>query len=161
MSCLALSGRKSSLVKTFCEFCEQLDITHPSINMTRRFVIQGCPTLSTCYLRLIATSLSEPHTVHVCLLTCLDWPLTVMSALKYFTKIECPCDMMTCSHENESEGLLLDITHPSVHTTRRFVIQGCFTLMVSIGTCSQIGEILSNSHIIVKLCKFCDVRNTV
>ena len=28
----------------FCESCEQLDITHPSIHMTRRFVIQG-PTL--------------------------------------------------------------------------------------------------------------------
>ena len=44
---LALSGRESSLVQTFCESCEQLDITHPSIHMTRRFVIQGCPTLMT------------------------------------------------------------------------------------------------------------------
>ena len=42
---LTLSGRESSLVQTFCESCEQLDITHPSIHMTRRFVIQGCPTL--------------------------------------------------------------------------------------------------------------------
>ena len=46
MSFLALSGRESSLVQTFCEFCVQLDITHPSVHMTRRFVIQGCPTLS-------------------------------------------------------------------------------------------------------------------
>ena len=43
---LALSGRESSLVQTFCESCEQLDITHPSVHMTRRFVIQGCPILS-------------------------------------------------------------------------------------------------------------------
>ena len=45
MSFLALSGRESSLVQTFCESCEQLDITHPFDNMIRRFVIQGCPTL--------------------------------------------------------------------------------------------------------------------
>ena len=42
---LALSGRESSLVQTFCESCVHLDITHPSVHMTRRFVIQGCPTL--------------------------------------------------------------------------------------------------------------------
>ena len=30
---LALSGRESSLVQTFCESCEQLDITHPSVHM--------------------------------------------------------------------------------------------------------------------------------
>ena len=43
---MALSGRESSLVQTFfCEFCVQLDITHPSVHMIRRFVIQGCPTL--------------------------------------------------------------------------------------------------------------------
>ena len=29
-----------SLVQTFCESCEQLGITHPSIHMTWRFVIQ-------------------------------------------------------------------------------------------------------------------------
>ena len=45
MSFLALSGRESSLVQTFCESCEQLNVTHPSTRMTRRFVIQGCPTL--------------------------------------------------------------------------------------------------------------------
>ena len=38
-------GIISSLVQTFCESCEQLDITHPSDYMIRRFVIQGCPTL--------------------------------------------------------------------------------------------------------------------
>ena len=38
--------KKNSLVQTFCESCEQLDITHPSVHMTRRFVIQGCPTLT-------------------------------------------------------------------------------------------------------------------
>ena len=38
-----LSGRESSLVQTFCE---QLDITHSSVHMTRRFVIQGCPSLT-------------------------------------------------------------------------------------------------------------------
>ena len=37
-----LSGRESSLVQTFCESC---DITHPSVHMSRRFVIQGCLTL--------------------------------------------------------------------------------------------------------------------
>ena len=42
---LALSGRESSLVQTFCESCVHLDITHPSVRMTQRFVIQGCPTL--------------------------------------------------------------------------------------------------------------------
>ena len=41
----ALSGRESSLVQIFCESCEQLYITYPSDHMTRRFVIQGCPTL--------------------------------------------------------------------------------------------------------------------
>ena len=46
MSFLALSGRKNSLVQSFCESCEQLDITNPSTRMTRRFVIQGCPTLN-------------------------------------------------------------------------------------------------------------------
>ena len=39
---LALSGRESSLALTFCESCAHLDITHPSIHMTQRFVIQGC-----------------------------------------------------------------------------------------------------------------------
>ena len=43
---IEFSGRESSLVQTFCESCEQLEITHPSIHMTRRFVTQGCPTLS-------------------------------------------------------------------------------------------------------------------
>ena len=43
---LALSGRESSLVQTFCESWVHLDITHPSIHMTRSFVIQGCPTLN-------------------------------------------------------------------------------------------------------------------
>ena len=42
---LALSGRETSLVQTFCESCQQLDITHPSVHMTRTFVIQGCSTL--------------------------------------------------------------------------------------------------------------------
>ena len=42
---IELSGRESSLVQTFCESCEQLDITHPFVHMTQRFVIQGCPTL--------------------------------------------------------------------------------------------------------------------
>ena len=46
MSFLALSGKESSLVQTFCQSCEQLDITYPSVHMTRRFVIQGCPTLT-------------------------------------------------------------------------------------------------------------------
>ena len=45
MGFLALSGRESSLVQTFCESCLHLDITHPSVHMTRRVVIQGCPTL--------------------------------------------------------------------------------------------------------------------
>ena len=40
---LALSGKEST---NFGESCEQLDIyTLPSIHMTGRFVIQGCPTL--------------------------------------------------------------------------------------------------------------------
>ena len=43
---MALSGRESSLVQTFCEFCIHLDIAHPSVHMTHRFVIQGCPTLN-------------------------------------------------------------------------------------------------------------------
>ena len=43
---LALSGRESSLVQTFCESCVHFDITHPSVHMTQRFVIQGCPTLT-------------------------------------------------------------------------------------------------------------------
>ena len=38
---MALSGRESSLVQIFCESCEQLDIIHPSVHMTWRFVIQG------------------------------------------------------------------------------------------------------------------------
>ena len=42
---MALSGRESSLVQTFCESCAHLDITHPSIHMIRRFVIQGYPTI--------------------------------------------------------------------------------------------------------------------
>ena len=41
-----LSGKESSLVQTFCESCEQLDITHPSVHMVRLFVVQGCPTLT-------------------------------------------------------------------------------------------------------------------
>ena len=45
MSYLALSARESSLVQTFCESCVRLDITHQSVHMARRFVIQGCPTL--------------------------------------------------------------------------------------------------------------------
>ena len=45
MSFLALSGRESSLVLTFCQSCEQLDITYSSVRMTQRFVIQGCLNL--------------------------------------------------------------------------------------------------------------------
>ena len=41
---LALSGRESSLVQTFCQSCVHLDITHSSVHMTQRFVIQGHPT---------------------------------------------------------------------------------------------------------------------
>ena len=33
MSFLALSGRESSLLQTFCESSEQLDISHPSDHM--------------------------------------------------------------------------------------------------------------------------------
>ena len=62
---LALSARKSSLVQTFCESCVRLDITHQSVHMARRFVIQGCPTLSKSritspqiYLSAQASSLS-------------------------------------------------------------------------------------------------------
>ena len=47
---ILLSGRESSLVQTFCKSREQLDITLPSVHMTCRFVIQGCPTLRTTYL---------------------------------------------------------------------------------------------------------------
>ena len=50
LSFLALSGRETSLVQTFCESYAQLDITHPSVHMTRRFVIQGSPTLVTLNL---------------------------------------------------------------------------------------------------------------
>ena len=39
-------GRESSLVQTFCESCVHFDITHPSVHITRRSVIQGCPTLT-------------------------------------------------------------------------------------------------------------------
>ena len=46
MSFLALSARESSSVQTFCESCVRLDITHQSVHMARRFVIQGCPTLN-------------------------------------------------------------------------------------------------------------------
>ena len=45
VSFLALSDRESSLLQTFCESCVHLDINHPSVHMTWRFVIQGCPTL--------------------------------------------------------------------------------------------------------------------
>ena len=41
-----LSGTESSLVQIFWESFEQLDITHPSVHMAQRFVIQGCPTLN-------------------------------------------------------------------------------------------------------------------
>ena len=40
-----LSVRESSLLQIFYEYCAQLDVTHPSIHMTWKFVIQGCPTL--------------------------------------------------------------------------------------------------------------------
>ena len=48
----ALSGRESRLIQTFRESCEQLDVTHPSVHMTQRFAIQGCPTLKMCCLHL-------------------------------------------------------------------------------------------------------------
>ena len=43
---MSFSARESSLVQTFCESCVRLDITHQSVHMARRFVIQGCPTLN-------------------------------------------------------------------------------------------------------------------
>ena len=49
---LALSGRESSLVQTFCESCAHLDITHPSVYITQRFVIQSCPTLTGGFLHV-------------------------------------------------------------------------------------------------------------
>ena len=39
LSFLALSGRESSLVQTFCESCVHFDITHPSVHITRRSVL--------------------------------------------------------------------------------------------------------------------------
>ena len=44
MSFLALSGIQSSLVQTFGESCVHIDVTHPAVHMTWRFVIQGRPT---------------------------------------------------------------------------------------------------------------------
>ena len=41
----ALSRRESSLVQTFWESYVHLDITHPSVHMTQRFVNQCYPTL--------------------------------------------------------------------------------------------------------------------
>ena len=63
---LALSGRESSLVQPFCESCEQLDITLPSVHMTRRFVIQGCPTLtlSTRSANILAHGLYTRSAIH-------------------------------------------------------------------------------------------------
>ena len=40
---LAISGRESSLVQTFCAFCVRFEFTHSFVHMTRRFVIQDCP----------------------------------------------------------------------------------------------------------------------
>ena len=46
MNFLALSGRESILVQTFCESCVHFDFTHSSIHMTRKFAIQGFPTIN-------------------------------------------------------------------------------------------------------------------
>ena len=51
-----VSGRESSLVQTFSESCKQLDVTYPSIHMTRRFVIQGCPTMASALRDLLHKS---------------------------------------------------------------------------------------------------------
>ena len=63
MCFLALSGRESSLVQTFCESCVHLDITHPSVYMTRRFVIQGCPTLNGIAQFVLQRVITGMHTI--------------------------------------------------------------------------------------------------
>ena len=67
MSFLALSARESSLVQTFCESCVHLDITHQSVHMARRFVIQGCPTLKFCLILVITvcSGAVSTHTMHL------------------------------------------------------------------------------------------------
>ena len=42
---LALSGRKSSLVRTFRKSCVHFEFIHSSLHMTCKFTIQSCPTL--------------------------------------------------------------------------------------------------------------------
>ena len=70
MSFLALSARESSLVQTFCESCVRLDITHQSVHMARRFVIQGCPTLKESY--------PSPVVLHI-VVRCSPTPMCKMS----------------------------------------------------------------------------------
>lgn len=43
---VAVSGREGSMVQTFFETSVHINFTHSSYHMTRRSVIQGCPTLS-------------------------------------------------------------------------------------------------------------------
>ena len=38
-------------MRTFCESSVHFDFTHLSVHMTRRFVIQGCPTLTDVLMR--------------------------------------------------------------------------------------------------------------
>ena len=58
---MALSGRESSLVQTFCESCVHLDTTHPSVHMTQRFVIQGCPKVT------VILAFTQRHILWFCL----------------------------------------------------------------------------------------------
>ena len=44
---LSFSVNESSLTQSFCESCVHFGFTHSSVHINRRFVIQGCPTLST------------------------------------------------------------------------------------------------------------------
>ena len=46
LNVMALSGRESSLVQSSLESCVRFDFTHSFVHMARRFVTQGCPTIS-------------------------------------------------------------------------------------------------------------------
>ena len=80
MSFLALSGRESSLVQTFCESCEQLDITHSSIHMTRRFVIQGCPI----YLNTVTAHSTSPTILSICICLYMNRTMYIISVIISF-----------------------------------------------------------------------------
>ena len=136
MNILALSGRESSLVQTFCESCVHLDITHPSVHMTRRFVIQGCPTLTkdTSMTTLPPPPIIRLHVIVYIILYHADYYITLTPPLPIHLGPPNPKLVPTLLRQNI--GLRGKLKEAATGTNPMYTVAAPVILVVSYGTTS-------------------------